>query len=513
MDVQPHYNRWLSGVTATVLACSIALGAVAAPAYDPAAWRGDYAQLKQRLEEEYVNLAWFGSPQGGVNLPRLDQRTQASLATAGSDTEARQVLEQFIGAFHDGHFSVLTTQAAPMAMQPPKVERPPFDANDPMSTCAALGFRPTSSVAFSLPFEALPGFMLKFDGQGSVYRAGVITTAQGTRVGIIRIHTFLMRAFPAACTLGWANLVKAGKPLTNGAVRDAAYEEWFSAFRDEITALKAAGATVLLVDVGNNSGGDDSGDLFPRLLTDKPVRSAPLMMVASSTGARYFDEQLSGIDEALKTNPSPEAVAALETARTYFAQSKPATALPCDLSWVWREQRAWTGPQCKRLAPAGYAGGAVASLPRGAYGNQTIAYQLSMPSGGDDMWGMWTGPVYVLTDGKTYSSAEMFTAVMQDNRIGKTVGVKTGGDGCGFMVDTDPLVLTHSRIRVRMSNCIRMRRDGGNEVAGISPDLPVIPTEGEDDRQRAVRALGVIAADATNNLPSSNAATPVTGVK
>jgi C-terminal processing protease CtpA/Prc len=112
------------------------------------------------------------------------------------------------------------------------------------------------------------------------------------------------------------------------------------------------------------------------------------------------------------------------------------------------------------------------------------------------MWAMWTGPVYVLTDAKTYSSAEMFTAVMQDNGIGKTVGVKTGGDGCGFMVEKEPLVLSHSRIRVRMSNCIRLRRDGGNEVAGITPDLPVLPTEGEDDRQRAVWALGAIAADA-----------------
>ncbi|ESQ89945.1 S41 family peptidase [Asticcacaulis benevestitus] len=500
---KPHQiNPWISGLAAVVMTGSAAFGALADPAYDPTAWREDYAQLKQTLEKEYVNLAWFGSAQGGINLPRLDQRTQASLAAARTDAEARQALEQFIGAFHDGHFSVLTTQAAPAATPEPKVERAPFDANDPISTCAALGFLPTSSVAFSLPFETLPGFTLKFDGQSSVYRAGIITTAGGGRVGIIRIQAFRMRAFPAACTLGWENLVKAGKPLTNGAVRDAAYDQWLSAFKDEIAALKAAGVTVLLVDVGNNTGGDDSGDLFPRLLTDKPVNSAPLMMVASPTGAQYFDEQLSGIDEALKASPSSEATSALQAGRNYFAQGKPTTATPCDLSWVWRAQKSWTGPQCKRLAAAGYAGGAAAVLPRGAYGNQTVAYQLSMPSGADDMWAMWTGPVYVLTDAKTYSSAEMFTAVMQDNRIGKTVGVKTGGDGCGFMVEKEPLVLAHSRIRVRMSNCIRLRRDGGNEVAGITPDIPVLPTEGEDDRQRAVRALGAIEADTTKNGPS-----------
>ena len=115
------------------------------------------------------------------------------------------------------------------------------------------------------------------------------------------------------------------------------------------------------------------------------------------------------------------------------------------------------------------------------------------------MWAAWIGPVYVLTDGQTYSSAEMFAAVMQDNAIGQTVGVTTGGDGCGFMVDAVPPMLTHSRMSLRMPNCVRLRRDGRDEVSGIVPDIPVLPTQGEDSRQRAVRLLGLLAAD---NAPS-----------
>ncbi len=494
MMTQRRLKRFLLSGLAVGLMMAAGQAGAGAP-YDAAAWRSDYAQLKVTIQKEYANLAWFGSPQSGVNLPRLDQRTRAGLAAARTDGDARQVLEQFVGAFHDGHFSVLPTRVAAESAKVQKVGPHPFDATDPVGTCASLGFLPLSPNVFSLPFETLPNFKLTGDGLQTVYRAGIATTADGTRIGIIRIHSFFMRGFPAACTLGWAGLVKDGKPLSEDAVLDAADSLWITALRDQIAALKSAGVSVLLIDVGSNRGGDDSGDLFPRFFTDKPVRSAPLMMVASPTGAQYFDEQLSGLDDALKGSPSSESTAALETARSYFVHAKSMTTTPCDLSWVWREQRSWTGPTCKRVVAAGYAGGAVAGLPRFAYNDQTVAYHLSLPSRADDLWAMWTGPVYVLTDAKTYSSAEMFAAVMQDNAIGKTVGVTTGGDGCGFMVETEPLVLSHSHMRVRMPNCIRLRRDGSNEVAGIAPDLSVLPMDGEDDRNRADRALRVMSVD------------------
>jgi hypothetical protein len=84
---------------------------------------------------------------------------------------------------------------------------------------------------------------------------------------------------------------------------------------------------------------------------------------------------------------------------------------------------------------------------------------------------------------------------VQDNRIGKTVGAPTGGDGCGFMGGEQPKTLAHSRMRLRMPDCLRLRADGRDEVAGVAPDLPVLATEGEDARQRAERVLQAVAAD------------------
>ena len=105
--------------------------------------------------------------------------------------------------------------------------------------------------------------------------------------------------------------------------------------------------------------------------------------------------------------------------------------------------------------------------------------------------------VYVVTDGRTYSSAEMFSAVMRDNGIAKTIGLRTGGDGCGFMQEEKPFVLTHSKLRFRIPDCVRLRADGSDEVAGIAPDMPILPTEGESDRARAARAIATIENDLT----------------
>ena len=58
-----------------------------------------------------------------------------------------------------------------------------------------------------------------------------------------------------------------------------------------------------------------------------------------------------------------------------FQQGKAGlTAKPCDLTWVWREQRSWTVSPCKRLTEAGSAGGALDYLP---YGTTTVSFDWS----------------------------------------------------------------------------------------------------------------------------------------
>jgi C-terminal processing protease CtpA/Prc len=162
------------------------------------------------------------------------------------------------------------------------------------------------------------------------------------------------------------------------------------------------------------------------------------------------------------------------------------------MSWVWREQRPWNPAGCSRLVEAGFFSGQVDYLPAGALGDGQLASKLYWAASVDPFRGSWSGPVYVLTDGKTASSAEMFSAVLRDNGIAKIVGGPTAGDGGGFMYHEAPIELPHSHFRFQMPNCIRLRADGSNEVAGIQPDLPVLPVQGESPRARAARLLEAI---------------------
>lgn len=462
-------------------------------------WLEDFQQLKARLEREYVNLSWMGSPQSGIDVPRLERRARDALAQARTDSEAEKALLDFVAGFHDGHLSPLSRLAVPAGALAAEPEDAALVPGDALTGCAALGFAATSPVAFSLPFESLPGFVMLGDGLSAPFRSGLIPGPDGRRIGIVRIQAFQSTAFPVLCTRAWSALEAAGKPLTPRAIEDAASELWFAALTETLAKFREQKAVAVLVDVGNNSGGDDSGDWMPRMFTDRTVASAPLWMVDAPVSARYFDEQIRSMNRGLAGKPNPDGARALEQARNFFESAKARIGTQrCDLSWVWTEQRPWKMEGCNNLLAAGSAGGYMRSVPRGAYGDGKLASRLSWSVAIEPNFGAWTGPVYVLADKRSFSAAEMFVATTKDNGIAKVLGARTGGDGCGFMADGDPLVLTHSQLRFRVPNCMRLRADGTDEVAGVAPDFPIVPMQGESARARAVRALAVIAGDLSN---------------
>lgn len=464
----------------------------AEPGFDRTAWQADYAYLKQTLQRNYANLAWMGSPQGGVDLPALDRQTQRALAGAENDAQAERAIRDFVAGFHDGHFSFLTPlQTGVAAAEPAEVDLASADA---ASGCAALGADVDGRMGFSLPFESLPGFKLLSDGLDQPLRTGLFTTAQGRRVGLLRLVKFRATAYPGLCHSAWQKLRSedSADDMQVG-LMDALVD----AIANTLRGFAAAKVDLVLVDVGNNSGGNDSGDVLTRLFTDRPIHSAALLVSQSKDGQSYLDEQLQRLTDALQHHaPNPASYRLLQQSIAVFEHSRRTIAEDkCDLSWTWSEQRDWRTMPCRRLVAAGSSGGPLDYLPANAIADMTIAHRLNWAQDVRDDWGAWSGPVYVLIDGKTYSSAEMFAARMRDNGVARTVGVRTGGDGCGFMDDPEPTVLPHSKLRLRMPNCVRLRADGSDEVAGIVPDLPVAPRADESARARAQRLLETVMED------------------
>jgi Peptidase family S41 len=447
--------------------------------FDRKAWRQDYSTLKHELERSYSHLAWAASPASGIDLPALDRRTRLALDAARSDTDAAAALVGFVAGFHDGHFATTMTPEPNGAGPEPPLRTPDKDAS---AACAASGYAPSTRVAFSLPFESLDGFTMQSDGISRAFRSGTIVVGE-RRYGLVRIPRFRSAEYPSLCLAQWPTL-------------DAIDAAWLRELAARLASLRADHVDVILVDVGGNGGGNDLGEWAARLFTARDVHSAPLLMHIGPLGAKYMDEQLQGLNDALAAHAGDAKIeAALRPAIEAFERSKRASLQQsCDLSWVWRTQRSFDPAKCSGLVDAGFASGAVDYLAPDSLATDA-ASALYWPSIVDSMRGAWNGPVYLLTDSATASASEMFAALMRDSGIARTVGVRTLGLGCGSMVESAPFTLPHSQLSIRIPNCVRLRADGSDEVAGIAPDLPVSPAAGESARARAARVLMAVNRD------------------
>lgn len=483
------------------LAETLPAGGVAPkPRFDRAAWQADYRALKTGLETRYGHLAWFGSPEGGVDLPALDRKTTRALRAAGDDAAASAALRAFVSGFHDGHmYSVPPPPSASPDTTPasaPVEPPPPEGGPDARTACAAWGFAPMSRTPFTLPIETLPNFTLLGDGVYEPFRTGVIEVA-AVRLGVLRIPRFRASEYSALCERVWASLGARGVAPTRQAVGAEVDAAWLRALAGRLGELRERKVAAVLIDVGDNGGGNDLGDWAVRLFTAAPVRSARMLMTKGPVAVPYFDVQLEGLRSALAAHPDlPQATrSALEQGIAAFEQRKrDAAAPPCDMRWVWRERRAWGTSACTQLLDAGFASGHLDYAAPGQL-DARAAPALYWAAAADATRGAFTGPTYVWTDPYTGSAAEAFTALMHDRGIARTVGARTRGLGCGFVDFDEPFVLPHARLAFRIPNCARLRGDGTDEVAGIAPDLPMSAAPGESSRALALRVLRTIAGE------------------
>jgi len=350
--------------------------------FDRGAWLHDYTMLKQALERQYSNLAWFASFEGGVDLPALDRRTVSALRRAKRDEEARNALSNFITSFHGGHFRQLAT-LAPSADAIAEPAGFPYSREDPAGGCAALGYAP-KDVPFSLPFESLRGFELLSDGVEGPFRAGVLTTEDSPRLGLIRISSFSLSSFPVLCVKAWRQPSvwdEKGK-FKKQSLREAVDKAWYQTIADLLQQFKQGGVVALLIDVGRNGGGGDQGDIGTRLFTPLPLRSEPLWVSQDlKASGPYFDEQIKALEEASDLAADAASKQVAEHALAAFkSQKAKLSESVCSMAWVWSERHQWADQPCRRLVEAGTAGGPVAYLSPDSVPDLRVAEKLNWPS-------------------------------------------------------------------------------------------------------------------------------------
>lgn len=469
-------------LAAFVLGCALAAAPAALaqsqpatppPAFDAAGWVADLEQVRQAMASHYANLEWAVTEREAP-LGALFAIGAQRLAAAGSEAEAREVFERLERYLGDGHVDFVWPQAGTAG-------RPGSDTADDRPPCERLGFRADARDGGAVA-NRLPGYRA-LEGE-SGFPAGVVEV-EDLRVGVIRIGQFSPLAHPAACSAAFAELRPAGGPC-DGDCMDrlwtAAADRVTADFSDRLRALKAAGATVLLVDIAGNGGGTEWVEAVARTVTPVPLRSARVGFVRHPHWVEAFDDGERRMREAAAGQPARDR-ARLEAYAAVYAAARAQAEQPCDPTPLFEGRK----PDCEWLGRADlYSSGPMAALDADIVGKPWAAEVFTPLAFAFDP-GVWRGPLVVLVDGATASASEEFAAMLQDNQAAVILGAPTRGAGCGHTRGGLDVTLRHSGATLRLPDCARFRADGANEVSGVDPEVLIGFRENDGPSRRVTR--------------------------
>jgi hypothetical protein len=426
----------------------------------------------------YANLDWMRERRG-IDTRELDRRTTEALRPARTDRQARKAIQAFVAAFDDPHLSV--------ERHPPgwwvrlsgmwrdegalRITR---DATGD-EACGALGYSDIDP-GFGLEVEALPAW---HPVVGPPFPAGTFRLPDGRVAGLLRIAEFGERKYGAVCVTAWdasrraftgahdadrgANVAGRGTDrVANFSLCGPACQDSFrSAVLDSLTArvgasasaLRGAGAALLVLDLTGNGGGSEWSRAVAGLLGDRPLRSGAVGFVKHPHWIDRLTEEAARLArESADPRLPADARAASTRARLLIEAALAEARVPCDRRFLWLGGEHL--PPCRQDV--------IADLPS------------DDEFSGDRLGG---GSLWILVDGGTASAAEEVPALLADNGAGRVIGERTFGAGCGYTNGGIPAELPHSRLTVWMPDCARYRRDGTNEVEGVKPDVEIAWSE------------------------------------
>jgi hypothetical protein len=445
-------------------------------AFDSLRWIADFQQLISEMSGHYAGLE-FAVEERKIDLPKLKAETEAGLRSAKSDTDAYRVLQRFLGAFGDGHLEIEWPDRS--ATPSGKSER---------SVCSALGY--DARLKAGLDFSSVPTFSELDTADGEFYPGGLLRLPSGKVVGVLRIGLFTEHAFPELCE----RAVK-GDHLLDGACNEICANHVELQVANFLTAglssrakaLRAAGATVLLVDITHNGGGSDWVEAAARELSSVPLYDSRMAFLRHPHWTENLSQELADVQTDLDNKREPEPL--LNQAATSLKAAIDETRKTCSLEDVWETGKV----DCSMLVKGElFVSGVLSYAKPGSFASLASKATLFAPLRYEYQEDSNRMPLFVLVDRDTWSSAEYFAGILQDNHAAIILGESTGGAGCGYTNGGIPIKLRNSGALVKMPDCVRFRADGSNEVNGIQPDLPIAWPRQASDYQRIEALIPIL---------------------
>ena len=457
-------KRW--GALAAVAAAVIAAAPALAAPFDASPWLADLEQTRQAFHEKYANLDWLESERE-VDVDKLFDDLAKRLHRAQSEAQAMSVFNRLVQKVGDGHVDIRW----PEPKAPPAAAGAPTPAPD---LCRTIGYDQRQNAPGTA--YGLAGYA-ELPSTGNPFQAGSVGFGD-RRLGVLRIGVFQPQGFPELCGDAVRALaIPADQPCDDecqNKIVTFAYRRLTEALEQRVRQLKAAGATTLLVDITGNGGGSEWAEAAARIFSPRQLVSERRGFVRGEHWAKQWRDLSRQLREFAKAAPRADKERLLGWADESDAALKEAQT-PCPAN----------SAACSRLATAGYSTGLVGSAPASALQGKKWGVLVFSPSQFPYHDGVWDGPLIILTDQETWSAAEEFAAVLQDNRAAVVLGARTGGAGCGHTWGGTPTKLQNSGAVLELPDCVRFRADGSNEVRGVLPDVPVALRTNDGLRLRA----------------------------
>ena len=427
----------------------------ATPPFDPKPWLEDLDQARDAFAHKYANFEWAVF-QRQADLSKLFDETRDRIAAASGEREAKAAFDRLTRQLGDGHVDLRWPIESKLGGKPMAGTH----------TCADLGY---DARQMGRPLAShLHGYQAVMSA-ASEFPAGLVTMG-GHKIGVIKIGLFSPHGSPSLCEAALEALKIAPTEPCDDACSDK-IEEWASAqltrdFEATLAALKRAGAATLLVDVTQNGGGSEWAEAAARIVTSVPLTSERIGFVRGAHWVKKWNDLAGDLRNAAATAPAADQTRLIAFAKEADAKAQIA-ATACSSEPFWKGDR----PVCAWLGEGGYATGLVGTARADEIKRKPWASLIFSPAKFPYKDGVWRGPLIVVVDGETWSAAEEFAAVLQDNHAAVIVGAPTGGAGCGHTDGGTPTTLAHSLGVLELPDCARLRANGDNEVAGVQPDL------------------------------------------
>lgn len=465
-------NRNLIFTTVFALLVLAACGVVHGQDFTTDVWLEDFTQLKREMSAQYANLDW-AIENRGLDLKQLSEQTESRLLQARSEAEAKKIIESFLDSFGDGHLSVQWIQNKD---------------NNSLPLCQRLGYQ-SQNQSPKIVFTRLNDFREINTEDSKYFSIGVLRVAAKKDVGVIRIPIFSEYAFPDLCEQAATQMMlKEDSPCDEECedkVERTAANLLTAALARQIETLKRNKISMLLVDITGNGGGTNWTEPAARTLSGKSLRSPRQQFIRHEHWTKQLRRRLEVIEADARQSTATNRELLLQGAnilRKAILESQQ----PCDRQDVWENRK----PDCSLIVenPTLYPQSVLPFAKPGSLPDIPSSRFLFFPSRYRYSEGVYSGQLMVLADRGTWSSAEYFAAMLHDNNVATIIGEPTGGAGCGYTNGGIQTFLKNSRARVKIPDCLRLRADGTNEVAGITPDV-LIPWRPNDNRYQRVKRV------------------------